>query len=42
MKISEEVRQYAEENGMQTEEAIASGMKEKAEQFKESGSEIYN
>ena len=42
MKISEEVRQYAEENGMQTEEAIVSGMKEKAEQFKESGSEIYN
>ena len=42
MKISDEVREYAEKNGLQTEEAILSGMKEKADEFKQSGSEIYS
>ena len=42
MKISDEIRQYADENGMNTEEAILSGMEEKSKEFKESGSEIYS
>ena len=41
MKISDEVREYAEKNGLMTEEAILSGMQEKADEFKESGSELY-
>jgi phosphomethylpyrimidine synthase len=41
MKISDEVRQYAAENGLETEEAIAAGMQEKAEEFTNSGGEIY-
>ena len=42
MKISDEVREYAEKNGLMTEEAILSGMQDKADEFKESGSEIYS
>ena len=42
MKISDEIRQYADENGMNTEEAIQSGMEEKAQEFKDSGSKIYS
>ncbi|MFP6873106.1 MAG: phosphomethylpyrimidine synthase ThiC [Verrucomicrobiales bacterium] len=41
MKISDEVRQYAAENGLDTEEAIAAGMQEKAKEFADSGGEIY-
>ena len=41
MKISDEVRQYAAENGLETEEAIAAGMKEKAQEFANTGGEIY-
>ncbi len=42
MKISDEIRQYADEKGIKTEDAIKSGMEEKAQEFKESGSEIYS
>ncbi len=42
MKITEEVRQYAEEHGLTSEEAIEEGLKEKAEEFKEAGAEIYS
>ena len=42
MKISDEVRQYAEENGLTTEAAIEEGMREKATEFKDSGAEIYS
>jgi phosphomethylpyrimidine synthase len=41
MKISDEVRQYAAEHGLETEEAIAAGMQEKAKEFADSGGEIY-
>ena len=41
MKISDEVRQYAAEHGLETEEAIAAGMEEKAKEFANSGGEIY-
>jgi phosphomethylpyrimidine synthase len=41
MKITQDVRDYAEEHGMESEEAIAEGMKAKSKEFKDSGSEIY-
>jgi phosphomethylpyrimidine synthase len=41
MKISEEVREYAEKHEMDQEEAIEEGMKEKSREFLESGADIY-
>ena len=41
MKITQEVRRFAEEKGLDDREALEEGMKEKAEAFKEAGSEIY-
>jgi len=41
MKITQDVRKFAEENGMDTQEAIAEGMKKKSEEFKAKGSEVY-
>ncbi|WP_374724367.1 phosphomethylpyrimidine synthase ThiC [Calidifontibacillus erzurumensis] len=41
MRISHDIRQYAAENNMDTQEAIEKGMKEKAEQFKQAGSNLY-
>ncbi|HTR32147.1 MAG TPA: phosphomethylpyrimidine synthase ThiC [Puia sp.] len=41
MKITQEVRRFAEEQGLEAQEALEEGMKEKAEAFKEAGSEIY-
>ena len=41
MKITQDVRKFAEEHGMDTQEAIEEGMKKKSEEFKEKGSEVY-
>lgn len=41
MRISQDIRNYATENNLETTEAIEKGMKEKAEQFKQAGSNIY-
>jgi len=41
MRISQDIRNYAKENNLDTEEAIEQGMKEKSEQFKQAGSSIY-
>ncbi len=41
MKITQDVRKYAEEKGLETEMAAAEGMKEMSEEFKKAGSEIY-
>ncbi len=41
MKITEEVREYAAKQGMEEEKALAEGMKEKAEEFRKGGAEIY-
>ncbi len=41
MKISEDVRQYAESHGYEGEEALAKGMEEKAQEFASKGSELY-
>ncbi|WP_417443225.1 phosphomethylpyrimidine synthase ThiC [Joostella sp.] len=41
MKITQDVRNYAKENGLDSQEAIEEGMKKKAEEFKQKGSEVY-
>ncbi|MED4014471.1 phosphomethylpyrimidine synthase ThiC [Sutcliffiella cohnii] len=41
MRISQDIRNYAKENKLDTNEAIEVGMKEKAEQFRLSGGNIY-
>ena len=41
MKITEDVRKYAEEKAVDEQNAIEVGMKEKAEEFKKAGLEIY-
>jgi phosphomethylpyrimidine synthase len=41
MKITDDVRRYAEERGLDTEEAIQKGMEEMSDEFKKSGSEVY-
>jgi phosphomethylpyrimidine synthase len=41
MKITEDVRKYAEEKAMDEQTALQAGMKEKAEEFKKAGLEIY-
>jgi phosphomethylpyrimidine synthase len=42
MKITEDVRKYAEENGFETDIDLEKGMEEKAREFVNSGSEIYS
>jgi phosphomethylpyrimidine synthase len=41
MRITEDVRRYAEEHGMETTEALEAGLAEKAAEFKQTGGEIY-
>ena len=41
MRISQDIRNYAKENKLDTKDAIEKGMKEKAEEFKESGGKLY-
>jgi len=41
MRISHDIRNYAKENKLDTEEAINRGMKEKAAEFKQAGGNIY-
>jgi phosphomethylpyrimidine synthase len=41
MRITEDVRQFAREQGLETVEAIEAGMHAKAEEFKEKGGELY-
>ncbi len=41
MKITDDVRKYAEENGLTDEEALAEGMAAKSDEFKEKGGEVY-
>ena len=42
MKITEDVRKYAAEQGLKEEEALAQGMAEKSAEFKDQGAEIYS
>lgn len=41
MKITQDVREYAANKELKEEEALTEGMKQKAEEFKEKGGEIY-
>ncbi|MET3505421.1 phosphomethylpyrimidine synthase ThiC [Halalkalibacter oceani] len=41
MRISQDIREYAKENKLDTKEAIEQGMKEKAEEFKRSSGSVY-
>ena len=41
MKITQDVRDYAKEHGLESEEAIQKGMEEKSVEFKKTGAEIY-
>ena len=41
MKITQEVRDYAARHNMNEAVALESGLKEKAEEFKEAGAQIY-
>ncbi|GKU80203.1 phosphomethylpyrimidine synthase ThiC [Paenibacillus sp. L3-i20] len=41
MRITQDIRDYAAKNGMETTEAIEAGMKEKSDSFKAAGSSIY-
>ncbi len=42
MKITQDVREYAEKHGVEEEKALAVGMSEKAKEFVATGSEIYH
>ena len=42
MKITEDVREYAEKLGLEADEALMKGMAEKAREFTEKGAEIYS
>ena len=41
VKITEDVRKYAAEDGLTNEAAIDEGLKQKATEFAESGAEVY-
>jgi phosphomethylpyrimidine synthase len=41
MKITEDVRKYAAEQGIAENEALKKGLKEKSAEFVEKGSELY-
>jgi phosphomethylpyrimidine synthase len=41
MKITQDVREYAEKQGLEAEKALAVGMSEKAKEFVSAGGEIY-
>ena len=41
MKITQDVRDYARDNGLDEDSAISSGMAEKAEEFRSQGAEVY-
>ncbi len=42
MKITQDVRDYAVQKGIEEQAALAAGMKEKAEEFKKSGAKLYH
>ncbi|MCD1260530.1 phosphomethylpyrimidine synthase ThiC [Paenibacillus athensensis] len=42
MRITQDIRQYAHQQGLEEEKALQSGMEEKAREFREAGSQIYS
>ncbi|TVP80834.1 MAG: phosphomethylpyrimidine synthase, partial [Puniceicoccaceae bacterium] len=41
MKITDDVRRYARDKGIEAEAALEEGMKEKADEFRKKGGEVY-
>lgn len=41
MKITQDVREYAEKHGLKEEEALSAGMEQKAQEFKKQGASLY-
>ena len=41
MKITQDVRDYAQQKGLEEKQALEEGLKEMSETFKEKGGEIY-
>lgn len=41
MRITQDIREYAKQQGLQDQEAIEKGMEQKAAEFKDAGSVIY-
>jgi phosphomethylpyrimidine synthase len=41
MKITQDVRDYADKVGVQDQQALETGMAEKSEEFKKTGAQIY-
>jgi phosphomethylpyrimidine synthase len=41
MKITEDVRRYAEEKGLSGDDALKVGLEEKAREFADKGNEVY-
>jgi phosphomethylpyrimidine synthase len=41
MKITQDVRDYAKEHGLDTDEALNEGMAEKAAEFRATGGDVY-
>jgi phosphomethylpyrimidine synthase len=41
MRIIQDIRDYAKQQGLEEQQAIESGLKDKSNEFKEDGSEIY-
>jgi phosphomethylpyrimidine synthase len=41
MRVTEDVRRYAAQQGVSEEEAVKRGLKEKAKEFVEKGSDVY-
>jgi phosphomethylpyrimidine synthase len=42
MKITQDVRDYAKEHGLDTKKALEVGMQEQSDEFQRKGSEIYH
>ena len=42
MKITQDVRDYAAQKGLEDQAALEAGMKEKAQEFKKTGAKIYH
>ncbi len=41
MRITQDIREYAKQQGLEEQRAIEKGMEEKSREFKEAGSVIY-
>ncbi len=42
MKITEDIRRFAEEKGLTDQEALSAGMEEKSQEFQDKGLNVYS